>query len=446
MVRAGQKYWGKKDLESFEEDRLSVCAMKSRLAKRRIRIPREGRSQNYRTEFQRDRDRILHSRAFRRLKHKTQVFLATESDHQRTRLTHTLEVAQMARTLCRALGLNEDLAEAIALGHDLGHTPFGHIGEELLHRIMSGQDDLDGILDFSALGEAGGFKHNAQSLRVVDSLERRYQNEGLNLTDETRFGILRHTSLPPDVTYQSWTAKLFTLDGPRFLEAQVVALADEVAQQSHDMEDGLRAGLVSLKEIEGLALVSEVIGKIMAHYQGSRRSFHKQNMVIRGTIHFMVTDILLQTARNIKAWLEKTGISDTLAFYDHLQEIPPDLVGFSPKGQKLFIELKSFVYRKIINSYQVNRMDGRAIHFLRGLFSAYFVNPRQLQDWALLRYAQGRKEPYLRDIPLNRVHERIEGMKKEPDFLRLVCDHVAGMTDSFAMEEYEKLYLPNGLP
>ncbi|MDX1764402.1 MAG: dNTP triphosphohydrolase [bacterium] len=446
MVQPGQMYWSKKDLESFEENRLAVCAMKSGRARRQIKIPREGRRQDYRTEFQRDRDRILHSRAFRRLKHKTQVFVATESDHQRTRLTHALEVAQMARTLCRALGLNEDLAEAVSLGHDLGHTPFGHIGEEVLHRIMSGRDDLDGILDFAALGKAGGFKHNVQSLRVVDILERRYQNDGLNLTDETRFGILMHTSLPPDVTYQSWKANLFTLESPRFLEAQVVALADEVAQQSHDMEDGLRAGLVTLKEIEGLALVDEVIQKITAHYQGSRRSFHKQNMVIRGTIHFMVTDILLQTARNIKAWLNESGISHTADFYDHLEEIPPDLVGFSPKGQKLFKELKSFVYRKIINSYQVNRMDGRAIHFLRGLFSAYFVNPRQLQNWALFRYAQSRKETYLRDVPLNRVHERIEEMKKEPDFLRLVCDHVAGMTDSFAMEEYENLYLPNGMP
>jgi dGTPase len=444
--KAEQFYRNKKHLEEFEEQRLGVYAMKSRLSTRRIKIAREGRKQDYRTEFQRDRDRIVHSRAFRRLKHKTQVFLATEGDHQRTRLTHTLEVAQIARTLCRALALNEDLAEAIALGHDLGHTPFGHIGEEVLHRIMSGQDNLEGILDGPVAGTTGGFKHNFQSLRVVDLLEKRYHNEGLNLTDETRFGILKHTRLPADVTYQSFTAKRFSLDSPNFPEAQVVAVSDEVAQQAHDMEDGLRAGLVSLKEIEGLGLIREVIGKILPHYKASRKSFHRQNMLVRGTIHFMVTDILLQTGRNIKSWIKAEGINDTRSFYGKLNEIPSDLVSFSRKGQRLFLELKEFVYSKIINSYQVNRMDGRAIHFLRSLFSAYFANPRQLQSWALLRYAASREETYLREIPLSRVRDRIEEMKKEPDFLRLVCDHIAGMSDSFAMEEYEKLYLPNSAP
>jgi dGTPase len=433
----------KKYLHELEEGRLAVYAMKSRHAERRHPIPSEGRRHDYRTEFQRDRDRIVHSRAFRRLKHKTQVFVATEGDHQRTRLTHTLEVSQVARTLCRALSLNEDLAEAIALGHDLGHTPFGHIGESVLHGIMSGRDDLDGLLDFDSSGRCDGFKHNFQSLRVVDLLEKRYDNEGLNLSDETRFGILKHTSLPAGITYQPFESEKFTVDSPLFLEAQVVAISDEIAQQAHDMEDGLRAGLVDLSKMERLDLVVEVIRNIAADYQASRRSFHKQNMLVRGTIHFLVTDILLQTGKNIRRWVKEEGVHRTEDFYERLSEIPSGLISFSPKGKRLFLGLKDFVYREIINSYEVNRMDGRAIHFLRALFKAYFVNPRQLQDWALFRYAHGRKETYLRDIPLNEVGRKIEALQKEPAFLRLVCDHIAGMSDRFAMEEYRKLYLPN---
>ncbi len=435
-------FFNKKELEEVEKKRLAYYAMKSRYATRRRRIKPEGRRHDYRTEFQRDRDRILHSRAFRRLKHKTQVFLSTEGDHQRTRLTHTLEVSQIARTICRALSLNEDLAEAIALGHDLGHTPFGHIGEDVLHKIMSGQDNLDGLLDFSELGKPGGFKHNPQSLRVVDLLERRYEEGGLNLTDETRFGILNHTSLPADVTYQPFVSKRFREDAPLFLEAQVVVLADEVAQQAHDMEDGLRAGLVDLKRIERLGMMKGVIQKIHNHYHRTKNRFLKQNMLVRGTIHFLVTDILVQTSKRLKGWIQGEDISSPDLFYKKLGEIPHELVEFSRKGKGLFMELKEFVYREIINSYEVNRMDGRAVHFIRNLFKAYFNNPRQLQDWALLRYAHSRKEIYLRDIPLREMNRKIQDLQKEPDFLRLICDHIAGMSDQFAMDEYHKLFLP----
>jgi dGTPase len=433
----------KKTLENLEEERLAVYAMKSRVAARRRTIRAEGRRHDYRLEFQRDRDRIIHSRAFRRLKHKTQVFVSTEGDHQRTRLTHTLEVAQIARTVCRALSLNEDLAEAIALGHDLGHTPFGHIGEEVLHGIMSAQDNLDGLLNFDGLGAPGGFKHNSQSLRVVEILERRYLEEGLNLTEEARFGILRHTSLPDDVSYHPFESERFRVGSPLFLEGQVVAVSDEIAQQAHDMEDGLRVGLVNLKTIERLDLMEEVIPRILPDYQATRRSFHRQNMLVRGTIHFLVTDLLLQTSKNIEAWKKQAQIRTTEDFYERLADIPSGLVAFSDKGRALFQKLKAFVYREIINSYQVNRMDGRAILFIRNLFKAYYTNPRQLQDWALLRYAHSRREPYLRDVPLPDVPAKIRALQREPDFLRLICDHIAGMSDRFAMEEFEKLCLPN---
>lgn len=439
---SSRNFCNKKDLEASEDQRLAAYAMKSSYAARLHKIMPEGRMHDYRTEFQRDRDRILHSRAFRRLKHKTQVFVATEGDHQRTRLTHTLEVSQMGRTLCRALSLNEDLAEAIALGHDLGHTPFGHIGEEVLHGIMSGQDDLEGLLDFKKLGNPGGFKHNCQSLRVVDLLEKRYQEDGLNLTDETRIGILRHTSLPDNMTYQVFESERFSVKGPLFLEAQAVSMTDEIAQQAHDMEDGLRAGLVDLRKIEQLRIMKEMIRKIHPDYHATRSRFLKQNMLVRGTIHVLLTDILVHSSGKIREWTDREGIRSSKEFYKRLNDIPPDLIEFSRKGKGLFQELKEFVYREIINSYEVNIMDGRAIHFIRNLYKAYYTNPRQLQDWALLPYAHRRKEPYLRDIPLKDVGQKIHELRNEPAFLRLICDHIAGMTDKFAMDEYQKLYLP----
>jgi len=209
----------------------------------------------YRTAFQRDRDRIIHSRAFRRLKHKRQVFLVTYGDHYRTRITHTIEVSQLSRTMARALGLNEDLVEAIALGHDLGHTPFGHIGEVVLHRIMKGHDDLDGALHMT---DAGGFKHNYQSVRIVDYNEMKYGFRGLNLTAPVREGILKHTRLRRnDVNIPGFEKEglYYDLDHATTLEGQIVAVCDEIAQRTHDLEDGLRARHVSLLDVRSLELI-----------------------------------------------------------------------------------------------------------------------------------------------------------------------------------------------
>ncbi|MDZ7725879.1 MAG: dNTP triphosphohydrolase [candidate division KSB1 bacterium] len=209
----------------------------------------------YRTAFQRDRDRIIHSRAFRRLKHKRQVFLVTYGDHYRTRLTHTLEVSQLSRTLARALGLNEDLCEAVALGHDLGHTPFGHIGEVVLHRIMNGQDKLNGIICFE---NAGGFKHNYQSVRIVDVNESKYAFNGLNLTAPVREGILKHTRLKRDeLNYPDFIRDglYYDQDVSITLEGQIVAVCDEIAQRTHDLEDGIRAGYVSIDQVRQVPLI-----------------------------------------------------------------------------------------------------------------------------------------------------------------------------------------------
>ena len=242
--------YDKKALEAQEDARLAVYASRASRAVRRYPLAEEGKTYDYRTEYQRDRDRIIHSRAFRRLKHKTQVFIPFEGDHYRTRLTHTLEVTQIARTVARALGLNEDLAEACALGHDLGHTPFGHSGEKVLNRILTGAEPSF-PLDAKLAEQVGAFKHNYQAVRVVDVLEKRYEHPGLNLTNDTREGILKHTTWRRDFPFPDVDAEGLNLSSGGHLEGQAVAWADEYAQQAHDLEDGLK--LVDFEKVLALA-------------------------------------------------------------------------------------------------------------------------------------------------------------------------------------------------
>ena len=261
-------------LEQAEDASLAFCAMRSSQATRRRPLPSEGRHFDYRTSFQRDRDRILHSRAFRRLKHKTQVYVPYTDDHPRTRLTHTLEVAQIARTLARAIGLNEDLVEAIGLAHDLGHTPFGPSGERVLARILAGEEPTCPLPE-RVVRVVGTFKHNYQSMRVVDQLERRYDYPGLNLTDQVREGIIKHTTWKVRFPFPLPTAEGLRLGKPCHLEGQAVALADEIAQQTHDLEDGLYAEAVSLEEIERLAAAAAVIERSGETYARERRRWRK---------------------------------------------------------------------------------------------------------------------------------------------------------------------------
>ena len=435
--------YSKEYLEKFEEERLSPYAMKSSRSQRLITLRDEGRHFNYRTDFQRDRDRIIHSQAFRRLKHKTQVYVPYEGDHHRTRLTHTIEVSQISRTLARALNLNEDLTEAIALGHDLGHTPFGHTGEVLLNSIMQGEETL-GCLDPELMSKAGGFKHNYQSLRVVDRLEKRYEYDGLNLTNPTREGIFKHTDLDSDIKYPEFKSEGLNLNLPPFLEAQAVSLADEIAQQSHDLEDGLRAKEVPLEKVEKLAIAQEVISKLSRIYRQQTNRYLKQNMLIRGIIHLLVTNIIMHSAERIKAWAERKGIKSTDDFYQKREEIESHLISFSAEGKKLFMEMKSFIYRYIINSFSVNRADGRARNFLKQLFQAYFLNPRQLDSYVLLRFKEMEGITYLRDLPIKNLDREIKRhYQNNLRFIRLICDHIAGMSDQYALREYEKLFLPH---
>jgi dGTPase len=379
----------------------------------------------YRTAFQRDRDRLIHSRAFRRLKHKRQVFLITEGDHFRTRLTHTLEVAQISRTMARALGLNEDLVEAIALGHDLGHTPFGHLGETVLNEILQGRDTLDGLFDGASFG---GFKHNYQSLRVVDLLEQKYEAAGLNLTAPVREGILKHTRLKRgQYAYPSLDleALAFELDMATSLEGQVVAIADEVAQRTHDLEDGLRAGLVEVEEVRQLEIANLVekqqstreaaSGEIPIALRSSPFAigddYVYRNQLINGLINLLVSDVIQQTLQQVEGF---AGQFQRLHLFDQ------ELVRFSAELDPLQKDLNSFIYQRIIFVPSVQKADVQVREVLRTLFKLYCQDPQLMpvMEW---RNAPATERP------------------------REIADFIAGMTDNFVLREIARLQR-KGLP
>jgi dGTPase len=375
----------------------------------------------YRTAFQRDRDRIIHSRAFRRLKHKRQVFLITEGDHFRTRMTHTLEVAQIARTMARALGLNEDLVEAIALGHDLGHTPFGHLGEHVLNEILQGRDNLDGVLPATS---SGGFKHNYQSLRIVDCIEQKYAFPGLNLTAPVREGILKHTRLKRgQFHYPSFDIEslAFEVDAATTLEGQVAAMADEIAQRTHDLEDGLRADLVKLENVRQLEIVRQAesrlpITGLLAQAPASSNSQNEsrdrylyRNRLINGLINLLVSDAIQQTLQNVEAFSKKYG---RLEFFDQ------ELVRFSAELEPLQKSLNAFIYQHIIFVPDNREADAQAREVLRTLFRLYFQDS-ELMPASATFYANA---------------------WSDTDRPRLIADFIAGMTDNFALAELGRLY------
>jgi len=429
--------FSKRELEAAEDARLPLYAARSRGAKRRYETAGEGRSYDYRTEFQRDRDRIIHSRAFRRLKHKTQVFIPFEGDHYRTRLTHTLEVTQVARTMARALGLNEDLTEACALGHDLGHTPFGHSGEKVLNRILSGGEPALPLEPKVAAG-AGAFKHNYQSVRVVDVLEKRYEHPGLNLTNETREGILKHTTWKRDFNFPDLDAEGLNLSSGCHLEGQAVGWADEFAQQAHDLEDGL--SLVSLEKVLTLPIAKTVVDALGEGFSKASDPAVKRAMLIRGLIHLLVTDLITASRVTLERWLRDRKIATPADFATHRRKLPGSLVAPSKTGERFYRELKEFIYQHIIHSHPVSQHDGRAQLVLTTLFSAYYRNPRLLPDSVLQRYRDLAGVVFLRDIPLQRIEAEIAAnYHRRPLFLRSIADHVAGMTDSYALAEYDTM-------
>jgi len=429
------------ELEDQEAQSLSLFGVRSTEAIRRRSLDQPEESS--RLAFQRDRDRILHARSFRRLKHKTQVFVPHVADHPRTRLTHTLEVAQLGRSIARALGLNEDLVEAIALGHDLGHTAFGHTGETVLDEILHGRNpEVD--LPPSVVAEAGAFKHNYQSLRVVDLLEWRYDHPGLNLTDQVREGILKHTHWRVGFDFPLPDSEGLALEKPCHLEGQTVAVADEIAQQTHDLEDGLRAGSVSFDSVEELEISKRIIAGLGESYLSEERRWLRQSTLIRELIGFFITDVINISARRIGTFLDRHEINDHAAFQIRARSISQTTVWFSSDTQKLFDELKAFIYQFIINHIDVNRQDWRARKVVTALFRAFWTNPLTLPSYVLLRARAELDFPYLRDVPLGSVADEVAGRyHASSGFARLITDHIAGMSDRFALEEFNSLEAPS---
>ena len=363
-----------------------------------------------RTVFQRDRDRIIHSSAFRRLKHKTQVFVYHEGDYYRTRLTHSIEVAQIARSLSRVFGLNEDLAEALALAHDFGHPPFGHAGEDALAEAMA---------------PYGGFDHNAQSLRVVTSLEQRYAEfDGLNLTWETLEGIVKHNGplitktrkfkdLPEAVRVynRQHDLELDTFAGP---EAQVAALSDDIAYNNHDIDDGLRAGLFTLDDLKDVPLVGPVLHEVTSAYPGldEHRTAHE---LVRRLIDRMINDVLEDSRRRIVETKPKSA--------EAVRHLGRPLIGFSAGMQGNDKALKAFLYEHMYRHYRVNRMASKARRVVDDLFALYMAEPECLPTpWRLAAEAEGK------------------GKKAETARARLVADFIAGMTDRYALSEHKRLF------
>lgn len=429
------------DLENEEAQRLAPCAVRSTEAVRRRSLGRPEESS--RLAFQRDRDRILHARSFRRLKHKTQVFVPHVADHPRTRLTHTLEVAQLGRSIARALGLNEDLVEAIALGHDLGHTAFGHTGETVLNEILHGRNPEVG-LPSEVVAEAGAFKHNYQSLRVVDLLEWRYEHPGLNLSDQVREGILKHTRWRVGFDFPLPDPEGLALDRPCHLEGQVVAVADEIAQQTHDLEDGLRAGSVSFSSVEDLGISKLIIAGLGDGYPSDGPRWLRQSTLIRELIGFFIHDVIVESARRIETFMERNSIEDHADYVAKAREISQTTVWFSGATQDLFDELKAFIYQFIINHIDVNRQDWRARKVVTALFRAFWINPLILPSYVLLRARTELGFPFLRDVPLASVADEVAGRyHASAGFARLIVDHIAGMSDRFAIEEYNSLEAPS---
>jgi len=373
--------------ERVEDKALASYAMRSKDSRGRRH---EEAEHAFRPAFQRDRDRVIHSTAFRRLEYKTQVFVNHEGDYYRTRLTHTMECAQITRTVARALGLNQDLAEAIALAHDLGHTPFGHAGERILSDLMA---------------DHGGFEHNSQSLRIVEVLEERYPGfRGLNLSYEVCEGIVKHSTSYDRAEITSYNAEEAPL-----LEAQIVDYADEIAYNSHDIDDGLQSGMLTVEDLAGVRLWESGFETARQECPGAADAMLRYQAV-RHIIDAMVSDFIT----TIDARIRSQGV-DTV---EDVRAIKPKLVCMSPEMEDMTRELKDRLMDRLYQHQRVRRMAGKAKRIMTGIFLAYIEDPRQMPPHVVAKDADG--------TPMARV----------------IADYIAGMTDRFALEEYRKLFDP----
>lgn len=380
----------RQQLEEFEDQQLAPYGIRSKDSKGR-KFPEE--EADFRTRFQRDRERVLHTTAFRRLEYKTQVFINQEGDYYRTRLTHSLEVAQIGRSLARTLGANEDLVETICLAHDLGHPPFGHSGEAALSRLMA---------------DHGGFNHNTQSVRIVTELERRYPDfPGLNLSWETLEGMVKH-----ETDYDISEANDYDPDLRGHLEAQIANAADELAYTTHDLDDGLRSGMITPGQLDGIA-IWEIVNESIGLRKTETLDDLTRHQIIRRLIGFETTDLI----QSIDRYLRKSGVKSAL----ELQKLPYNVVGFSEDMYRRNRELKDFLFAKLYRHYRVVRMATKAERVVNELFIAYQSTPSVLPP---------NYQALINDRGLERV----------------ICDYIAGMTDRFASEEYSRMFQPDVLP
>ncbi|MFN8493277.1 MAG: deoxyguanosinetriphosphate triphosphohydrolase [Caldilineaceae bacterium] len=379
----------REDLEKREDQWLAPYAMRS--SQSRGRAFAEG-EHAYRTAYQRDRDRIIHTTAFRRLEYKTQVFVYSEGDHYRNRLTHSIEVGQIGRTLARALGCNEDLIEAICLAHDLGHPPFGHIGEGILNDLMR---------------DHGGYDHQRQTYRIVTALEHRYPDHpGLNLTYEVLEGVVKH-----DTDYDVVDARDFTPEERGTLECQLSNLADEIAYNTSDLDDGLRSGILHSAQVRELTIARRVLESLNLPQDADLDEAMIRHSFIRRLVKLEVGDAITATQQNI----EQAGLQSL----SDLRNLGRNVACYSAEMQALNDELKRYLFKNFYRHYRVVRMAAKAERLLRDLFNAYIDQPLQL--------AQEIQQ---------RVETSGEGLH------RVVCDYIAGMTDRYAIQEHKRLYDP----
>lgn len=377
----------RQQLEERETQTLAPYAMQNRASRGR-RYPET--EDAFRLDFQRDRDRIIHTTAFRRLEYKTQVFVYSEGDHYRNRLTHSIEVAQIGRTLARGLGCNEDLTEAICLSHDLGHPPFGHVGEDTLNHLMEGY---------------GGFDHQRQTFRIVTELEHRYPDHpGLNLTYEVLEGVVKH-----DTVYDVVDARDFSPEERGTLECQLANLADEIAYNTSDLDDGLRSGILQPQAVVQLAIAQRALANIGLPADADLREDLVRYRFIRRLVGMEVTDAIRATA----AALEAAGVDSLPA----LRALPHNVAGYSAQMEAENAELRHFLFHNFYRHYRVVRMATKAARTLTLLFRAYVEQPQQLPPETQSRASGG-------DAPLQRV----------------VCDYLAGMTDRYAIQEHRRLF------
>ena len=382
--------YSRQQLEEIEDQFLAPYGIRSKNSKGR-KYPEE--EADYRTRFQRDRERVIHTTAFRRLEYKTQVFINHEGDYYRTRLTHSIEVAQIGRSVARTLGANEDLVETICLAHDIGHPPFGHSGETALARLMK---------------EHGGFNHNQHSLRVVTQLENRYPDfPGLNLSWEVLEGMVKH-----ETDYDIADAQDYDPELRGSLEAQIANVADELAYTSHDLDDGLRSGMISPSQLDGIALW-EIVNESIGRRRSDTLDDLARHQIIRRLINFEITDLI----QSIDRYLRKSNVSSSL----ELQKLPFNVAGFSEDMYRRNRELKDFLFNKLYRHHRVVRMSVKSERIITDIFSMYQRTPSALP-------------------------EAVQELIPQRGLERTICDYIAGMTDRFAIDEHLRLFDSQTLP